>query len=77
LVCDECLDKPNPQLKARLMPPDPVPIANPRPELYLYRENVKLLGVSQTIGPASGAAVGTERNAASNWSAGTPMEIEG
>ena len=35
LVCDGCLDEPNPQLKARLMPPDPVPVRNPRPELWL------------------------------------------
>ena len=71
LVCDGCLDKPNPQLKARLMPPDPVPIANPRPETYRARS--PLIGVQ----PASPRAViATERDASRNWPAGTPMEIE-
>lgn len=32
LVCRTCYDKPNEQLRARLLPPDPVPIRNPRPE---------------------------------------------
>ena len=31
LVCPRCLDKPNPQLRTIRIPPDPVPIANPRP----------------------------------------------
>ena len=39
LVCQTCLDVPQPQLKARILPPDPVPIANPRPELFGYAEN--------------------------------------
>ena len=72
LVCQECLDRPNPQLKARLMPPDPVPIANPRPEEYRARA-VHHLGVTPT---PSRAAVATERDASRNWPAGTPMEIE-
>ena len=36
LVCDRCLDLPNPQLKARILPPDPTPIANARPEPFTY-----------------------------------------
>lgn len=39
LVCQTCLDVPQQQLKARILPPDPVPIANPRPELFGYAEN--------------------------------------
>src|SRR5262245_6754554 len=31
LVCKEHLDKPQPQLKAIRLPPDPVPVKNPRP----------------------------------------------
>ena len=72
LVCQECLDKPNPQLKARLLPADPVPIANPRPERYLYPSPVRHLGVEAT----PGSAIATERGPG-NFPAGTPMDIEG
>lgn len=34
LVCDECLDVPQPQLKVIILPPDPLPVLNPRPEQY-------------------------------------------
>lgn len=34
LVCCECLDKPQPQLKTIVIPPDPMPTLNPRPEQY-------------------------------------------
>lgn len=34
-VCQLCLDKANPQLKARLAPPDPVPVYDPRPENFI------------------------------------------
>lgn len=30
-----CLDKPNPQMKARVAPPDPVPVYDPRPENFI------------------------------------------
>lgn len=32
LVCPTCWDVPNPQLKAKVLPADPVPILNPRKE---------------------------------------------
>lgn len=73
LVCDQCLDKPNPQLKSRLMPPDPVPIANPRPENYRHPLNVFHVGVEP---PPPRAAVATELDAGRNWPTGAPMEIE-
>ena len=38
LVCRSCLDKPQPQLKSIRLPPDPVPIKNPRPENF-YQDN--------------------------------------
>lgn len=85
LVCEACLDKPNPQLKARLMPPDPVPIANPRPETYRYPINVREVGV-QTVQvqplrptappPPRKGPLGTERDPERNYPAGVPMEIE-
>lgn len=35
LVCTQtCLDVPQPQLRTIILPPDPVPVSNPRPELY-------------------------------------------
>jgi hypothetical protein len=34
-VCLECKDIANPQMKARLAPPDPVPVYDPRPENFI------------------------------------------
>lgn len=34
LVCNTCLDKPQPQLRTIVIPPDPVAVLNPRPEQY-------------------------------------------
>ena len=31
LVCDTCLDVPQPQLLNPILPPDPMPVLNPRP----------------------------------------------
>jgi hypothetical protein len=42
LVCDRCLDVPQEQLKARILPPDPLPIRNPRPEYFYIDENTFL-----------------------------------
>lgn len=38
LVCDSCLDVPQRQLGTIILPPDPVPIMNARPEPYLIDE---------------------------------------
>jgi len=35
LVCPTCLDTPQPQLKPRILPPDPMPTLNARPENFL------------------------------------------
>ncbi len=35
LVCQSCLDVPQPQLKPRILPPDPMPVLNARPENFL------------------------------------------
>ena len=32
LVCEKCYDNPQEQLRAITLPPDPVPVLNPRPE---------------------------------------------
>lgn len=39
LVCESCLDVPQAQLKARILPPDPLPIKDPRPEYFDIDEN--------------------------------------
>lgn len=38
LVCERCTDLPQPQLKPRILPVDPYPIANARPYPYCYAE---------------------------------------
>ena len=38
LVCDRCLDKPAPFLKTLVLPPDPPPVLNARPEPYSIDE---------------------------------------
>jgi hypothetical protein len=38
LVCTPCYDEPNPQLRAIVIPADPVPVQNPRPEPYMWDE---------------------------------------
>lgn len=43
LVCERCLDTPQPQLKARIIPPDPVPVFNARPENFYVDENTFLV----------------------------------
>lgn len=43
LVCDRCLDVPQPQLRARILPPDPVPVMNARPEQFYVDENTFLV----------------------------------
>jgi len=38
LVCERCEDKVQPQLKPVILPPDPVPVLNARPEPYTTDE---------------------------------------
>jgi hypothetical protein len=52
-VCYLCLDKANPQLKARLAPPDPVPVYDPRPENFI--------GSRSSSAPVSGNPISTEQ----------------
>lgn len=47
LVCDSCLDVPQNQLRAIVLPPDPVPISNPRVPDWVAMET----DFRQTIGP--------------------------
>lgn len=53
LVCCECLDVPQEQLRTIILPPDPIPIENPRPENYTSDNNpASSLGTS--IGTLTG-----------------------
>lgn len=60
LVCHECLDNPQPQLKTIIIPPDPLPVLNPRPEQY----NVT---VPSFLEAESGSALLTEDGSALLW----------
>lgn len=40
LVCRNCFDKPQPQLQPFVLPPDPVPVKNPRPENFFSDRGV-------------------------------------
>lgn len=43
LVCDDCYDDPQPQLKPRIIPPDPIPIKNARTEFFEeYETNTRV-----------------------------------
>lgn len=42
LVCRQCLDIPNEQLRPRVLSADPLPINNPRPENYQSDDNTWL-----------------------------------
>jgi len=37
-VCEPCQDRPNQQLRPRILPPDPVPVMNPRPGNFAAQE---------------------------------------
>lgn len=39
LVCDTCYDVPFIFNKPKKIPPDPVPVKNPRPQVYLYNSS--------------------------------------
>lgn len=47
LVCDTCYDTPQEQLRATVLPADPVPIIDARPELYV-QDSQTLIGVGVT-----------------------------
>ena len=58
LVCATCLDKPQQQLRAIVLPADPVPIIQPRPEMFFMSEtDVRFTGYQQAIDPVSGITI--------------------
>jgi hypothetical protein len=66
--CDRCIDIPNPQLMARRLPPDPVPVADPRPEPWLTPGFMDRAIATQGYNPIS-----TE--AGPGPTAGLPLEV--
>lgn len=57
LVCQDCLDIPQEQLRVIIIPPDPIPISNARPENSVGDNNpmsaIGYSAISQTISPIS------------------------
>jgi hypothetical protein len=49
LVCRQCLDVPQPQLTATILPPDPEPVFNARPEYYSVDEQGPVEGLQAEI----------------------------
>lgn len=39
LVCESCWDRPQEQLRTIIIPPDPIPVSDPRPENYVADNN--------------------------------------
>lgn len=59
LVCKSCLDVPQEQLRTIILPPDPVPIENPRPEQYVSDNNPNS-PIGQSASPSlPGSNIGT------------------
>lgn len=58
LVCDRCLDVPQPQLRAIVIPADPMPTANPRTEAYANAETDRRRTVGpQVVSPRTGLPI--------------------
>jgi hypothetical protein len=49
LVCPTCLDVPQPQLLNPLLPPDPMPVMNARPEPYFLDEVTEITSDGSTV----------------------------
>lgn len=60
-VCPPCLDKPQPNIKTFVYPPDPVPVINPRTEQYVQDDSpLSAIGVSPNFfQPTYGSRIGT------------------
>ena len=58
LVCNTCYDEPQQQLRAIVIPADPVPIVNPRTEPFAYDEsNTRKTSGQNTVDPITGIPV--------------------
>ncbi len=61
LVCPECYDKPQPNIRTIVIPADPIPIMNARPENYVSDDNpLSAIGVSANFNtPQYGSRIGS------------------
>ena len=58
LVCDTCYDAPQEQLRAIVVPADPVPIVNPRIQDFVTAEtNTRATSGQNTIDPITGIPI--------------------
>jgi hypothetical protein len=58
LVCNRCYDEPQQQLRAIVIPADPMPIVNPRPEGFVTAEtNYRVTSGQNTTDPTTGIPV--------------------
>lgn len=58
LVCTPCYDTPQNQLRAIVLPPDPVPILNPRaPDFYVAATDARLTDYFNPADPVTGIPV--------------------
>ena len=57
LVCDTCLDQPQQQLRAIVVPADPVPIVQPRTEAYINDETDYRITQGNTVDPRTGIPI--------------------
>ena len=59
LVCNPCNDKPQQQLRAIVLPPDPVPVVNPRIQDFVVAETNNRYTSGQLLVPFSATGDGT------------------
>src|SRR6266487_2217482 len=59
LVCQSCLDEPQEQLRSIILPPDPVPIKDPRPEDYTTAFNPNSPIGQAPLASLAGSNIGT------------------
>lgn len=57
LVCNQCLDTPQEQLRALVIPADPVPIQNPRVQDYATAETDRRTTQGNSVDPVTGIPV--------------------
>jgi hypothetical protein len=53
LVCETCLDEPNPGLRTVVIPPDPIAVDNPRFEPWLIEESLNVFSINQPVAAAN------------------------
>jgi hypothetical protein len=58
LVCDTCYDMPQEQLRAIVIPADPIPIQNPRTQDFVTAEtNTRATSGQNTVDPVTGIPI--------------------